>query len=178
MPGEDWQLVAEGFKSTRGPACNADGEVFFADTSNNKIHRIDLDGRVSAFVEDAGQAHCVAISADGTLFTISERSGKLMRYDASGQGSVVMEGVPGHAILATPGGGLYVTSNGDRPNDSGSVWLIKDGKKRLVDSGVKFATGMAIRPDHWLLRPEAPFAAHRSEGRISLRTCPEEATFC
>jgi gluconolactonase len=39
LPGEDWQLVAEGFKSTRGPACNASGEVFFADTSDNKIRQ-------------------------------------------------------------------------------------------------------------------------------------------
>ena len=23
IPGEDWKLVGEGFKSTRGPACNA-----------------------------------------------------------------------------------------------------------------------------------------------------------
>ena len=36
IPGEGWQLVAEGFKSTRGPACNASGEVFFADTTNKK----------------------------------------------------------------------------------------------------------------------------------------------
>ena len=57
----------------------------------------------------------------------------------------------GHSILAAPGGGLYVTSNGDKPNDPGTVWLIKDGKKTLVDKGLKFATGMAVRPDQWLL---------------------------
>jgi enterochelin esterase-like enzyme/sugar lactone lactonase YvrE len=151
IPGEDWQLVAEGFKSTRGPACNSNGEVFFADTSNNKIHRIDLNGKVTAFVEDAGQAHCIAIGADNTLFTISERSGKLMRYDAAGQGSTVMDGILGHSLIALPGGALYVTSNGEKPNDPGTVWFIKDGKRTLVDSGVKFATGMAIRPDQWLL---------------------------
>ncbi|MFZ2642422.1 MAG: alpha/beta hydrolase-fold protein, partial [Verrucomicrobiia bacterium] len=152
IPGEGWQLVAEGFKSTRGPACNVSGEVFFVDTSNNKIHRIDLDGKVSEFVADAGRAHCVTIGADGVLFTISEKSGKLMRYDAAGKGSVVMEGILGHSILARPDGGLYVTDNDDKkPNNGGTVWFIKDGKKKLVDSGVKFATGMAYRPDQWLL---------------------------
>jgi sugar lactone lactonase YvrE len=152
IPGEGWQLVAEGFKSTRGPACNASGEVFFADTSNNKIHRIDLDGKVSEFVADAGLAHCVTVGADGTLFTISEKSGKLMRYDAAGKGSVVMDGILGHSILAQPDGSLYVTTNDDKkPNNGGTVWFIKDGKKKLVDSGIKFATGMAYRPDQWLL---------------------------
>ncbi len=149
IPGEGWRLVAEGFKSTRGPACNAEGEVFFADTSSNCIHRIGLDGKVTEFVVDAGQAHCVTVGPDGTLFTISEKSGKLMRYDTTGHGSVVMDQIFGHSILARPDGSLYVTTNGD--NGLGNVWLIRDGKKTLVDSGIKFATGMAYRPDRWLL---------------------------
>lgn len=151
ISGEGWQLVAEGFKSTRGPAGNMSGEIFFADTSNNKIHRVDLEGKVSEFVADAGQAHCVTIGADGSLFTISEKSGKLMRYDAAGNGTVVMDGMLGHSILATPGGGLYVTANGDKPNLPGTVWFINGGKKLQVDSGIKFATGLAYRPDQWLL---------------------------
>ena len=151
VSNESWAVVAEGFKSTRGPACNASGEVFFADTSNNKLHRIDLAGKVSTFVSDAGQAHCVTIGADGRVYTISEKSGKLMSYDATGSGSVVMDGILGHSILARPDGGLYVTSNGEKQNEPGKVWFIKDGKKTLVDSGLKFATGMAYRPDQWLL---------------------------
>ena len=38
-----------------------------------------------------------------------------------------------------------------KPGDSGSVWFVKDGKKTQVDSGLKFATGLAYRPDQWLL---------------------------
>lgn len=151
IPGEGWELVADGFKSTRGPSTNAAGEVFFADTSNNKIHRIGLDGKVSVFVADAGLAHCVTVGADGSLFTISEKSGKLMRYDAGGQGTMVIDGILGHSILARPDGALYVTTNAERPNAPGSVWLIKDGQKKQVDAGIKFATGMAYRPDQWLL---------------------------
>lgn len=150
VPGEGWELLAEGFKSTRGPTCNAEGEVFFADTSNNKIHRIGVDGKVSEFVKDTN-AHCVTMGADGKLYTISEKSGKLMSFDASGVGSVVMEDILGHSILAMPNGNLYVTTNGDKPREEGTVWLIKDGKKTLVDKGIKFATGMAYRPDQWLL---------------------------
>ena len=151
LPGEGWQLVAEGFKSTRGPDVNAAGEVFFADTTNNKIHRIGVDGRVSEFASDTGNAHCVSVGADGTVYTVSEKSDKVMSYDASGKGTVVMEGLLGHSILARPDGSLYVTSNGDKPNAPGTVWLIKDGKKKQVDTGIKFATGMAYRPDQWLV---------------------------
>jgi len=150
-PSETWQLVAEGFKSTRGPACNANGEVFFADTSSNKIHRINRDGTVSEFVSDAAFAHCLSVGADGGLYAVSERTDKLMRYDEAGKGSVVFDGISGHSVLARPDGALYVTSNSEKANGAGSVWLVKDGKKSIVDSGLKFATGAAYRPDQWLL---------------------------
>ncbi|MFO0883459.1 MAG: RICIN domain-containing protein [Pirellulales bacterium] len=152
IPGEDWQLVSDGeTKSTRGPATNAAGEVFFADTSANKLYRIGADGKLGIFVEDAAHAHCVTIGADGSVFTVSEKADRLMRYDATGKSSVVMEGILGHSILARPDGAFYVTTNGDKAHDSGSVWLIRDGKKTEVDSGIKFPTGMAYRPDQWLL---------------------------
>lgn len=151
VPGEGWELVAEGFKSTRGPASNAEGEIFFADTSRNKIHRIDLSGQVVEFVANAAQAHGVTIGTDGDLYTVSEKSGKLMRYDKHGNGTVILEGLSGHSILAVPNGGFYVSSNGEGRSDFGTVWYVKDGQKRQVDSGLKFATGMAYRPDQWLL---------------------------
>jgi gluconolactonase len=126
--------------------------VFFADTSSNKIHRIDLDGSVKEFAADTGNAHCVSVGADGRVYTVSEKSGKIMSYDADGKGSVVLDGLTGHSILAHPNGSLYVTDNDSkRPTNGGSLWLIKDGKKTQVDAGINFATGMAFRPDQWLL---------------------------
>lgn len=152
IPGEDWQLVGEGFKSTRGASTAANGEIFFADTSADQIHRIGLDDEVSVFAEKTGNAHCVSVGADGSLYTISEKSGQLLRYDAAGKSSIVLDGILGHSILAHPNGSLYVTDNdAKKANNGGSVWLIKDGQKKQVDAGIRFATGMAFRPDQWLL---------------------------
>ena len=151
LPDETWQLLAEGFKSTRGPSCNASGEVFFADTTNNKIHRIDRDGNVKEFVADAGYAHGLTVGADGKIYAVSEKTDKLMCYDSAGAGSALLDGIRGQSILALPAGGLYVTSNEGKPGQSGTVWFVKDGKKTLVESGLKFATGLACRPDQWLL---------------------------
>lgn len=161
IPGEDWKLVAEGFKSTRGPSTNAAGEVFFADTSEDRIYSIGPDDKVSVFAEDTGNAHCVSVGADGSVYTVSEKSDKVMRYDAEGKSSVVYQGFKGHSILAMPNGTLYVTSNTEVPpkgklqfllgSKPGTVWKIKGGSLELLTSGIRFATGMAYRPDQWLL---------------------------
>jgi gluconolactonase len=151
LPDERWQLVAEGRHDVRGPAMSANGEVFFVDVSEDKIHRIDLEGKIQEFLSDAAHANSLSVGAQGQLYAVSSQTGKIMCYDASGKGSVVVEGIRGQYLLATPGGGLYVTSNGDRPDDPGSVWYVKDGQKRQVDTGLKYATGLAYRPDQWLL---------------------------
>ena len=74
-----------------------------------------------------------------------------MSYTPARKGRVVASGLRSQYILALPGGGLYVTANGDRPGDTGQVWFVKDGKKTLVDTGLKLTTGLAYRPDQWLL---------------------------
>ncbi|GEP44817.1 RICIN domain-containing protein [Brevifollis gellanilyticus] len=161
IPGEDWKLAAEGFKSTRGPSTNAAGEVFFADTTADKIHRIGVDEKVSLFAEMTGNAHCVSVGADGSVYTVSEKSDKVMRYNAQGKGTLVYEGFKGHSILAMPNNTLYLTSNTQTPptgklqfllgSKPGTIWMMKAGPPELVASGIRFATGMAYRPDQWLL---------------------------
>jgi gluconolactonase len=152
LPGEGWQLAAEGFEDARGPACNASGEVFFTDVADNKIQRIDGDGKVSVFLPDAGHANSLTFGADGKLYTTSASTGKVMSYDASGQGSPVVDGIKGHYILATPAGGLYITSAGDKPREPGKIWFIKDGQKTVADTTVRHASGLTYRPDQWLLQ--------------------------
>lgn len=151
VPDETWQRLDKdsAYQDIRGQASNAAGEVFFADTGANKIYRIDVEGKAAVFAADAAQSNGVTVGADGEVYAVSSQTGKVMRYDASGKGSVVAEGLRGHSILAMPDGGFYVTVNDDQ---GGSVWhLGKDGKKTQVDSGLKQATGLAYRPDQWLL---------------------------
>jgi sugar lactone lactonase YvrE len=146
-----WDAAGPGRHDARGPACSADGEVYFADTAANKLLRIDLDGAVHEFLPDAAKASGLSFGPDGSLYTVSNSSGRIMRYDRSGKGSLVADGILGSYILAMPDGGLYVASNGGRAKEAGEVWSVKNRKKTLVASGLKFAAGLAYRPDQWLL---------------------------
>ena len=151
LPDEPWRLVAEGRHDARGATCNARGEVFFVDGADDQIHRIDADGNLGEFLADAGHADGLSVGPKGELFAVSSRTGQVMSYDPSGKGSLVVDGLRGRHILATSDGGLYVTGNGDDLVGSGEVWFVEGGKKTRVDSGLKLATGLAYRPDGWLL---------------------------
>jgi sugar lactone lactonase YvrE len=74
-----------------------------------------------------------------------------MCYDHHGRSRVVLDKIHGNYILARPDGSLYVTTTPEHENEAGIVWLVKEGRKTIVDSGLKFATGLAYRPDQWLL---------------------------
>ena len=44
IEGENWQLVAEGYKFTEGPAVDRDGTVYFVDVPDSLILKIGGDG--------------------------------------------------------------------------------------------------------------------------------------
>jgi len=151
LPNETWQLAAQGLHDARGPACNAKGEVFFLDVPANICYRLDGTGHASVFLANAGQANTLTVGATGELYAASCRTGEIIRYDAAGKNTLIAKNIPAHYLLARPDGTLYATGAGDQPNAASKIWLLKNGRAQEVDTGLKFATGLAYRPDQWLL---------------------------
>lgn len=152
IPDENWSVVTQDYKDACSPASNSKGEVFFIAPATNQICRIGLDGKVKVFIQNAAQANGLAVGPNDELYTVSRRSGTVMCYNRSGsEGHAIIEGIPGHDILARPDGSLYITCNEEKDGGGGTVWLVKDSRKTLVDSGLKHPTGLACRPDQWLL---------------------------
>ncbi len=79
IAGEDWQLVSEGHKFTEGPAVNAKGEIFFTDIPNHRIHKVDLDGKVSVFAEETNGANGLMFDAEGALFACQNGKQQIVR---------------------------------------------------------------------------------------------------
>jgi len=152
VPGAQWEPVAHGLQDARAGAGNAKGEVFVVDAAANKVLRIGLDGAVSTFLADAGHASCLTTSPQGEVDTASLTTGKVMGYAADGTPRVIAEGIPARAILARPDGSLYLSGPTAGAADGAStIWLLKDGKRTAVEGEVPHATGLAYRPDQWLL---------------------------
>lgn len=152
IPGEDWKLVAEGYKFTEGPSVNAKGEVFFNDVPGSKTLKIDLDGKVSEFLADTKKGDGQAFGPDGRLYSVAGGAEQIIAYDAQGKGTTIAEGFRGNDLVVRHDGGVYVTNPGWNGKDPSKIWYINpSGEKKVVDTGLKFSNGLCLSPDQSLL---------------------------
>ena len=47
VPGQSWTLLGQGYQLTADSAVNQDGAAYFSDAHNNRIMKIDLEGRIT-----------------------------------------------------------------------------------------------------------------------------------
>ena len=71
IEGESWELIAEGYQFTEGPAVNTEGEIYFTDVPASKIYKVSLDGEVSLFSDQANKTAGLMFGADGMLYGLS-----------------------------------------------------------------------------------------------------------
>jgi len=79
-PGAELKLLADGFRFTEGPAVDAEGNVYFTDQPNNRIHRWSVDGKLSTWLEPAGRANGLYI-VDGTMWACADEKNELWKID-------------------------------------------------------------------------------------------------
>ncbi len=147
IPGEDWQLVGEGYRFSEGPAVNEKGEVFFTDIPNNRIHRIGLDGQVTPFAEDTGGANGLMFGPDDKLYACANGRKQVVAYDQEANAAVIAADVQCNDLAVNRKGEIYFTDPGNK-----KVWFINArGEKRVVDEGIERPNGIILTPDQSLL---------------------------
>jgi gluconolactonase len=147
IPGEEWQLVSEGHRSTDGPAVNAAGEMFFSEPATNRIHVVGLDGKSRVYAENTHGANGMMFGPDGRLYTGATRTGQLVAYDAAGQVEVLAENAPINDLAVNVKGDIYYTDSANK-----KVWFLpKGGAPRVVDEGIEYPNGVLFSPDQSLL---------------------------
>ena len=153
LPGEDWQLVAEGYGFTEGAAVNAQGEVYFNDVARGKTYRIGLDGKVTPFLQDSKKGDGQIFGPDGRLYAAATAKQEIVAYDtATGRATTVAKGIRGNDLVVARNGTVYVTEPGKTPGEPGRVWRVTpDGKKAVADMLPGFPNGITLSPDQTLL---------------------------
>lgn len=70
-------LVADGYQFTEGPAVDAQGNVFFTDQPNDRILKVDLDGKVTEFLKPAGRSNGMFFAPDGKLIACADEKNEM-----------------------------------------------------------------------------------------------------
>ena len=148
-----------GFAFTEGPAADADGNVYFTDIPNEKIHKIDTSGKLSVFREKSNHANGLMVNAKGEVVAC-EMDGQVVALSADGKDRRVVAGeyegkrfnAPNDLVL-DKAGGVYFTDPAFRapmplPQGKTAVYYATaDGKvTRLIDD-LPNPNGVILSPD-------------------------------
>ncbi|MCY7350069.1 MAG: SMP-30/gluconolactonase/LRE family protein [Cytophagaceae bacterium] len=190
IPGEDWQLVGEGYTFTEGPAANAKGEMVFQDIPNAKTYKIGSDGKPVAMPLDSKKATGTSYGPDGRRYTVSMTTKQLLAYDAADAEKALASDLVGNDLTVANNGNVYVTSPDGRENPSKLILIRPSGEKVVVDEGLKFANGLTLSPDqtqlyvtesatHWVwafqIQPDGTLAHRQRYGYLHVPDTEENA---
>ncbi len=147
IPGEDWQLVGEGYQFTEGTAANKNGEVFYQDIPASKTYKVDVNGKLTTLNTDAKKASGTSFGADGKRYTVAGATKQILSYDADENVTVIADSIAGNDLVVANNGNIYVTSPDGTVNPSKLYLIRPNGEKVVVDEGLKFANGVTLSPD-------------------------------
>lgn len=113
--GAKVEKLAGGFQFTEGPASDAEGNVYFSDIPNNRIHRWSVDGQLSTFRENSGGANGLYFDRQGNLLACEGGSRRLTMIAPDGAVKVLADRFEGKKLNSPndlwidPRGGVYFT---------------------------------------------------------------------
>src|SRR4051794_17787028 len=76
-PGAKLEKLADDFKFTEGPASDADGNVYFTDQPNDRIHKWSVDGKLSTFLSPCGRSNGLCFDGKGNLIACADEKNEL-----------------------------------------------------------------------------------------------------
>ncbi len=147
IPGEEWQLVGDGYKFTEGTATNSAGEVFYQDIPTSKTYKVDINGKLVALKLDAKRASGTSFGPDGKRYVAAGGTKQILSYDAEEKEAVVADSIAGNDLVVANNGNIYVTEPDGTQKPSKILLVRPGGEKLVVDEGIKFANGVTLSPD-------------------------------
>jgi len=146
-PQRGWELLGQGYQLTADSTVDKDGNVFFTDARNNRIFKIDGDGKITLWKEGSNGTHGIAFGPDGRLYAGQHDRKRIVAFSTDGKESVIAEGVQTHHLTVTARGDIYFA---EAP--AHKVWMIDTaGHKRVAHEGIDWPRGIKASTDQSLL---------------------------
>lgn len=190
IPGEEWELVGEGYQFTEGTAASTKGEVYYQDIPTSKTYKVGLDGKLVTLNIDAKRASGTWFGSDGKRYTVAGGTKQILSYDASEKETVVADSVSGNDLVIAKNGNIYITSPNGATNPGKLLLIRSNGEKVVVDEGLRFPNGVTISPDqtqlyatesasHWVwiykIKPDGTLTYKQRYGWLHVADTDENA---
>lgn len=168
-----FMIFAAGLSFPEGPVLLPDKSwlVVEGGPDRGRVTHISSDGKTLEIVARTGRPNGLAIDRSGYVWIAESKVPSLLRMDLEGRTEVFATGCDGEPFLFPndlcfgPDGALYLTDSGvhidefapggkirsdyDQVKYDGRIYCVdtKRGTIRKLDSGIKFANGIALGPD-------------------------------
>jgi len=147
IPGENWQVVAEGLGFADGPCSDEAGNFFFSDMKAPGIFRVALDGTTTKISDEPASG--LKFGPDGRLYACQGSKKRLIALELpSGKIEVIAENVQPNDLAVSRQGHIYFTETRMQ-----QVTFVDAKTKavKVVDTGIKGPNGIALSPDQGTL---------------------------
>jgi gluconolactonase len=158
-PVGDIKKAHTDFKFTEGPAQDAEGNIYFSDIPNEKIHKFDLDGKLTTFREKSNTANGLMVNAKGEIVAC-EMTGAIVALSADGKDRRVITdkydgkryNAPNDLVL-DKAGGVYFTDpefRAPKPLPQGKTCVYyadASGKVTRIIDDLPNPNGVRLAPD-------------------------------
>ncbi len=146
-PGAKVEKLADGFLFTEGATCDPQGNVFFVDQPNNRIHKWSIEGKLSTFMDPANRANGMSFDKSGTLFVCADEKNELWEVSPDVKVTVLAQKHEGQVlngpndVFVHPGGALYFTdpfykrpwwTHTEMPQATQQVYRLSPDRKKLL----------------------------------------------
>jgi len=158
-PGATLQELAGGLQFGEGPAADAEGNVFLSDIPASRTLKWSVDGKLSTFRTDTGNANGQFFDKDGNLIVCEGGRGRLVSVDRQGHVTVVVDQFQGkrfnqpNDLWIDPKGGIYfsdpIYGRGVRAQEGEYVYYLNPDRQRIIRVITDFArpNGLVGTPD-------------------------------
>lgn len=149
-----------GFKFTEGPAADNDGNLYFSDIPNERIHKLNSKGELSVFREKSDKANGLCVTAKGEIVACQMAAGRVVAFSPDGKEMRVLAdkydgnrfNAPNDLVIDKQGGIYFTDPSFGAPmplpqGKTGVYYIAPDGKvARLIDD-IKLPNGVMLSPD-------------------------------
>jgi len=165
-PGARLEKIADGFVFTEGPATDQDGNIYFTDQPNDRIHKwTAADNKVTVFLEPSGRSNGLTFDQKGRLVACADEKNELWLVSlANKTHTVLVKGYESKLLngpndaWVRPDGGIYFTDpfykrpywqRGAMEQDGQHVYFLSANGKALsrAATGLVQPNGIVGTPD-------------------------------